>query len=61
MGDDIKMEVEDMDNRTPLKKTYAVSFQTDIIHEDIVNEISRNSRFQQGEGKLCPNNFAKFC
>ena len=41
MGDDIKMEVKD--NRTPLKKTYAVSFQTDIIHEDNVNEISRNS------------------
>ena len=58
MGDDIKMEVED--NRTPMKKTYAVSFQTDIIHEDNVNEISRNSHFQQGEGKLYPNNFAKF-
>ena len=43
MGDDIKMEVED--NKTPLKKTYAVSFQTDIIHEDDINEISRNSRF----------------
>ena len=55
MGDDIKMEVED--NRTPLKKTYAVSFQTDIIHEDDINEISRNSRFHQGEGELY---FVKF-
>ena len=49
MGDDIKMEVED--NRMPLKKTYAVSFQTDIIHEDDINEISRNSCFKQEEGE----------